>query len=73
MIFEIVKPFPTVHDRTYFKCINTHNALASENAWDLWNMLYDPFMRHTPTIVNFGGYENCVEIRNNPAPYLKYL
>ena len=73
MIFEIVQPFKHNPHHTYFKCINTFNKLATDNSWDLWELLNDSFMRNTPAIVNFGGYENCVMIRNNPAPYLNYL
>ena len=71
MIFELVQPFKHSPQYTYFKCINTHNTNARNNAWDLWEMLSQSFMRNCPCIVNFDGFENCVEIRNNPAPFLK--
>ena len=71
MIFEIVTPIKQNPHRTYFKCINTHNTYSSNNTWDLWEMLSESFMRSCPCIVNFDGFENCVEVLNTPAPFLK--
>lgn len=69
MIFEIVTPFHYDPNNTYLKCLGSRTSYPANDAWDMWDMLNDTFMRYTPSIVNFDGFENCLRIATKPAPY----